>query len=485
MPWLNRILVQPSPAGLTEALRAAHDGINGRATTRQLPWPLPDADAFRAAVQEKAEGQWQWEGPGQNAGTPERSVLAVAWWRDVLGRTHLRLYGRRDRHNRAARANLFGRDRRPALSLIYPGRSLVRFRGGQEEVVVLCACGACGTAQEVGWTGPCCGPCHDRAARGEAVPAPPSAGWELTGHETPYVDVSVSPCGTALASAGAGGTLIRWDVATGRPTATADLGEYSLPELTLGPGGRLVAVHHALQAVAVWGLDAGARLATVPSTNGDGVFSPDGSEMFTMLDGRPAAFEAATARPTAPFAGRRSRWPHALTVSADGRVLAHKESGSHEVVLWDVPGRSVRSRHPLGEQALSPPAFHPDGRAFVVLHSLPVHAGLSRLLDLTSGQEVPLPWPPDEHLRELVFAPDGRLLVGNGLGTFRVWAQSGHGYETLLEGRSQWEGVARFAFLPGGCLLTFDPAAKAVRIWPAELLRPEGGRVTSTPAPTP
>jgi hypothetical protein len=55
-----------------------------------------------------------------------------------------------------------------------------------------------------------------------------------------------------------------------------------------------------------------------------------------------------------------------------------------------------------------------------------------------------------------------------------LWAQSGHGSETLLEGRSQWDGVSRFAFLPGGRLLTFDPKAKAVRIWPADLFRPAG-----------
>src|SRR5262249_35013130 len=122
MSWHDRVLVRPSAAELTEALRAARDAVNGRARMRLLPWPPSDEVAFRITVEKRREGQWQWLAPSHGAQAPERSALAVAWWRDVLGRLHLRLYGRRDRLNRAQMDNLFGRRRRPPLSLIYPGR---------------------------------------------------------------------------------------------------------------------------------------------------------------------------------------------------------------------------------------------------------------------------------------------------------------------------------------------------------------------------
>src|SRR5205823_3017890 len=49
-----------------------------------------------------------------------------------------------------------------------------------EDILVVCACGAVGMPEEIGWMGTECGPCHDRRAAGVL----PARSWEYPATET-------------------------------------------------------------------------------------------------------------------------------------------------------------------------------------------------------------------------------------------------------------------------------------------------------------
>src|SRR5262245_49785836 len=99
MPDTDRVLIDPTPKALEAALAEAAKAANGRARLRCLDWPPPDLAAFRDACQ-APEGLRQWGGGAPDEPSGEaRSVLAVAWWTDWVGRKHVRVVGRRGAFN--------------------------------------------------------------------------------------------------------------------------------------------------------------------------------------------------------------------------------------------------------------------------------------------------------------------------------------------------------------------------------------------------
>src|SRR6476646_3971346 len=83
----------------------------------------------------------------------------------------------------------------------------------------------------------------------------------------PVADVAFTPDGRGLVAAAADGTVVRWDLATGRATSAARLGPFpahAAPEFAVGPTGRRVAVGSSAGPPRVFDAATGAPAATLP-----------------------------------------------------------------------------------------------------------------------------------------------------------------------------------------------------------------------------
>src|SRR5205823_3195751 len=126
-----------------QAVASANKGCR----TRVLSLPLSGGDSFLADLESAPEGWRQWNGGGwSNRGRPSRSVLAVAWWTDFIGRKHLRAVARRGGFEDESLKNLLWPHGQPLspLALVAPGAAFWHPREGPRSSQVLCRCGAWG-----------------------------------------------------------------------------------------------------------------------------------------------------------------------------------------------------------------------------------------------------------------------------------------------------------------------------------------------------
>src|SRR5262245_41994965 len=95
----DRVLIDPTPAALSQTLAEASAAANKGFRSRLLPWPPDDFDAFVATWRTAPEGQRQWNGPGTHRksgpGGDTRSAAAVVWWSDPMRRKHCRVVAER------------------------------------------------------------------------------------------------------------------------------------------------------------------------------------------------------------------------------------------------------------------------------------------------------------------------------------------------------------------------------------------------------
>src|SRR5262249_38712384 len=186
-----------------------------------------------------------------------RSAVALAWWSDLVGRKHHRVVGRCGSFNRPMLHNLlcpFG-EPRPPLWFVYPDHVFLKRDGERRVACALCACGAFGSPEQLGWMGPYCDACHDRREDGQV--APPA--WldpkraTLRGQEGRLLFLRYSPDGAALAGGTGREQVTLWDAATGREVCkvTAPPQEWVL-DVGWADGGRALVTGAANGRVRTW-----------------------------------------------------------------------------------------------------------------------------------------------------------------------------------------------------------------------------------------
>jgi hypothetical protein len=378
----DRVLILPDRAAWERALREAASAANGRARQRLLAWPLPGLASFLAQACSAAEGRWQWNAEGlPNAGV-DRSAVAVAWWTDFVGRKHARIVGWRGRLDTWRLENLFcptGGDR-PALALVYPARVLLAHHSGERTLVAVCACGAVGRPEDLGWMGTCCGLCHDRRQEGQAPPRawadppPTSLGGTRVSVGFGAASVACSPHAQMVAVWTAAGKVQVWDVPHGRQLATLPAGRIRFGNLTCvtfdADGRLLTGDGHGL--VAWWDPDTGA------------------SELVDRGTGR----------------------VNAIHRTADGSLLAVARMGQKLAVL-NAAGRVPGAEPPAGGY-MDAAAFSPDGRTLAYAPwtngvwfcdlATGAHRCVIERLQMLVGNLF-------AEVRSLFFSPDGKLLA--------------------------------------------------------------------------
>ncbi len=251
------------------------------------------------------------------------------------------------------------------------------------------------------------------------------------------LDVTFSPDGKRIATAGIDGTARLWDATTGAELMKLELGA---PQ---HPGDEVSAV----------------------------AFSPDGaliataSANFTAEPGPPRIWDAVTGKELRTLVGHRDqvgvRDVNSLVFSPDSALVA-TASSDRTARIWEATtGRLLLTLpgHTLNVRTV---AFSPDGKRVVTGDPTP------RVWDVSTGAQVLVLSGHRAIVFSVAYSPDGTRIVTAGGGddrTARVWdALTGRELVTFANHRGQ---VRSAAFSPNGQYIASTSNAGDVRIWEA------------------
>lgn len=479
MARYDRVLIDPDSRVIDLALQQAVESANNRRRLRRVPWPLPGRETLNANLAAPT-GHRQWNGgdgpprPGEG-----RSVVALAWWTDRAGRKHLRIVGRHGLFTRPMLEDLLCPlgEPRPPLWFVYPEYVFLMHAGEERLLQAICACGAHGSPEELGWMGPSCDTCFDLDLEG-STPAP---AWldprQATFHtdEGRLLSLAYSRDGSTLAACTGRNHVTLWDTATGqeRGRLVAPEEDWVLGAGWLDGGSRLVT------------LDAGGRLrfwsgkTALPTGE---VLTVGASESFAVSpDGTLAARGNRTGVSLVSTTGNQTRLegdlPGAgvLAFSPDGSLLA---AGNRQgtVTVWEIATRRQRGRLDRPGTLITGLAFAPSGRSLAVaLHPAPgssVAEAECILLWDVKEREPGTSFPGHRGgCRCVGFSPDGRMLASGGEdGLLRLWDVHTQQQRVALE----WhlDCVSSVAFAPDGLTLASGCFDGTIKLWPREILRP-------------
>lgn len=459
MNSFDEVLIDPPRGAFEATLYAAVDAVH-----RQLR-QTPGTHDLRLDTCERSELQSLWHAMDQSPSGcrewPTRDRLwhptnhgsfLVAWWRDYLSRWHVRLVG--DWPAEGVRLPMAGPSR-PALARIYPANSVVVTEHRRSRLLVVCGCGTWGEPEALGWMGPCCGPCFDRAAD---EPAPP-LGWNVG--KQAITDVAVSPTGECVASRCSGRVEVR-EVSSGRLLA-----EWSghTDGIAWSPNGNHVAVQvgHRLTAtrdqMPGWIGVPGSPFVFHSQTRSLIFLEGYSSRLRLQSLESSHIFRDFTLAPGARLSD--------LAVSPNGQLLA--AALEDEVLFWDVFTGAGKARTPL-RGCQGPLAFSPDGNFLACGVSGPAR-GLV-LYDLINRRT----WASldtESVMHDFAFSPDGTLVVTTDDDGVRVWDVGTEVECRCLSSGDGRESFHSLAFTPDGRLLVLGTSDGNVRVWPAEILRGE------------
>jgi hypothetical protein len=489
----DRVVVAPSREELERTLTAAAVAANQDATAGLLTWRPANTDALLAKVAVRPEGirQWNAKGTGEEYGIGDmRSAVAVAWWNDPLKRAHYRIVADRVFRGEenispgfgAIRKILSAAEQYPPLALVYPHD--IYFREEDDDLWItfaVCHCGAADDPDALGWMGPHCAACHDRAEAGEPPLVPPDSPARLLCHSpdagATMGRLSFGPDGRSLIAHGRFRSGIRvWDLKSGEAQSPTPHKGY-FDAVAVSPDGETAAGGLLGRKVVLWSLRDGRTFRTLetdadvpanwPGSRLSLAFSPDGGLLGVAFFDRVEVWEVSSARRRAIVANGlpASSRPRPLAFSPDGGTLAVALDEQGGVLLWDVAGygRNLIAPH---ARSVADLAFSPDGRKLGV-------ADVSRsgafLWDRQTATTHFL--PKADHATDLAISPNGRFLaVVCNDGAMRLYgAEDGRRLASFLRYGANFSPIA---ISPDSRWLAFPGPATVVKCCPIEAFLP-------------
>ena len=256
--------------------------------------------------------------------------------------------------------------------------------------------------------------------------------------------VAFSPDGKTIISAGDDGSLLLWDVETGRRR------------------GQPVRAH----ADRAW---------TV-------AVSPDGSAIVSgAKDGTLVFWDARTGRPTKGPIQAHDKWINKVAFSRDGKTIV-SASDDRTLIFWDTSTQSSRGRVSAQDEGdANTFAFTADGKAVVSGHSegaiIIWDAEEHRKLDVVQQKR-------GNAVFSIAVSPDGRQIVsGHQNGAVVFWTQAGDGkFREAKATREHRDWVYSLAFSPDGSKLVSASKDNTIVVWDASQRAPVGDRGNSSNA---
>ena len=239
--------------------------------------------------------------------------------------------------------------------------------------------------------------------------------------------VAFSPDGRFLMLGGSAPDIVVCDLAGVLPDRLLGIPVAETSDLKLSPDGRLLAVSSFHSgSIILWDLASGRERMTLRGHSSRVVclaFAPDGRSLASAAveDGSILIWDLATGRPrrrlTPPISCLLS-----LAYSPDGRLLASASLKEKCVRIWDVrsgdPFRLIAG-HSLPTRSV---AFSPDGR----LLATAAGDGTASLWSVATGRELRRLDGQADLLRNIAFSPDGRTLAATGNDDdVRLWDVAG------------------------------------------------------------
>jgi WD40 repeat protein len=313
-------------------------------------------------------------------------------------------------------------------------------------------------------------------------PLPPGAlariGTLRFRHAGAVISASYAPDGKSIAGGGRDGTVLIWDVQTGKQllrigpsaagAAAADEAPDGLTSLTVAysPDTKRLATTGSGKTVVVRDAATGKELLTLEgheSTVAAVAFAPDGKTLFSMdVTTAVRAWDAVAGKEKFAIPGRKTRVV-AFALAPDGRTVA--VGGEGNVCLWDDTGAQRACFKNLGW--VHSLAFSPDGKTLAVGD----RGGNVHLWDLAAGRERTVLKPGTHgHADSLAFRPDGTALAMGSDCDVVVWDLAS-GKATVLDlGRVNTRQTT-VTYSPDGKTLAVASDDKALRFWDAVTLR--------------
>jgi WD40 repeat protein len=302
---------------------------------------------------------------------------------------------------------------------------------------------------------------------------------EEEGHADWVVAVAFSTDGRTLLSGSHDGTLILWDVASGRQLLSIEGHRaHGLPfevvSVAFSPDGKMLASGSSDQTVRLWDANTGAQLRLFKGVKyaQDVKFSPDGRRLVVANCETVLLWDVATGtllrtfRKASTGVGGSYCASHAL-FSPDGRKLI---ADGGPVQIWDVStGTEVTRFEPQGSgfgMALST-----DGKQLLLGEDFKGYLGMIELWDLESGKLLRSFPQQTKPVGCVALAPDGRIAAtesrdGSEIesdGFIKLWDISTGAELRRLVGHKR--RVAAIAFAPDGKTLASGSWDHSVRLW--------------------